>query len=209
MTDAQQERGAILHADGKRRCPWPGTDPFYVAYHDTDWGVPELDDRALFEKLILDGFQAGLSWITILRKRENFRAAFDGFQPDKIVHYGPAKIEALMGDAGIIRNRAKIEGTVRSARLWLDMMDRGSFARHLWGFVDGSPVQGRFRTHREVPTQTKAAEAMSKDLKARGFSFVGPTIVYAFMQAVGMVNDHLVDCYRHPECAELGRQIRW
>lgn len=207
--NAAAERTVIVHADGKSRCPWPGTDPFYVAYHDTDWGVPELDDRALFEKLILDGFQAGLSWITILRKRENFRLAFEGFEPERIVRFTPERVEALMQDAGIIRNRAKIEGTVRSARLWLEMMERGSFARHLWGFVDGAPVQGHFRHHGEVPTQTKAAEALSKDLKARGFSFVGPTIVYAFMQAVGMVNDHLVDCYRHPECAELGRTIRW
>ena len=202
-------RPAVMHPDGKLRCPWPGMDPFYVAYHDTDWGVPELDDRALFEKLILDGFQAGLSWITILRKREGFRAAFDGFQPEKIVQYGPAKIEALLQDAGIVRNRSKIDGTVKSARIWLHMMERGSFARHLWSFVDGRPVQGDFRTHEEVPTQTKAAEAMSKDLKERGFTFVGPTIVYAFMQAVGIVNDHLVDCHRHPECAELGRKIRW
>lgn len=207
--NAAAERTVILHADGKSRCPWPGTDPFYVAYHDTDWGMPELDDRALFEKLILDGFQAGLSWITILRKRENFRLAFEGFEPERIVRFTPERVEALMQDAGIIRNRAKIEGTIRSARLWLEMMERGSFARHLWDFVDGTPVQGRFRHHGEVPTQTKAAEALSKDLKARGFSFVGPTIVYAFMQAVGMVNDHLVDCYRYPECAELGRQIRW
>ena len=207
--NAAAERTTILHADGKQRCPWPGTDPFYVAYHDTDWGVPELDDRALFEKLILDGFQAGLSWITILRKRENFRLAFEGFEPERIVRFTPERVEALMQDAGIIRNRAKIEGTIRSARLWLEIMERGSFARHLWGFVDGAPVQGRFRHHGEVPTQTNAAEALSKDLKARGFSFVGPTIVYAFMQAVGMVNDHLVDCYRHPECAELGRTIRW
>ena len=207
--NAAAERPVIVHADGKCRCPWPGTDPFYVAYHDTDWGVPELDDRALFEKLILDGFQAGLSWITILRKRENFRLAFQGFEPERIVRFTPERVEALMQDAGIIRNRAKIEGTIRSARLWLEMMERGSFARHLWGFVDGAPVQGRFRHHGEVPTQTKASEALSKDLKARGFSFAGPTIVYAFMQAVGMVNDHLVDCYRHPECAELGRTIRW
>ncbi len=207
--NAAAERTVIVHADGKSRCPWPGTDPFYVAYHDTDWGVPELDDRALFEKLILDGFQAGLSWITILRKRENFRLAFEGFEPERIVRFTPERVEALMQDAGIIRNRAKIEGTIRSARLWLEMMERGSFARHLWGFVDGAPVQGHFRHHGEVPTQTKIAEALSKDLKARGFSFVGPTIVYAFMQAVGMVNDHLVDCYRHPECAELGRTIRW
>jgi DNA-3-methyladenine glycosylase I len=207
--NAAMERTAILHADGKKRCPWPGTDPFYVAYHDTDWGVPETDDRALFEKLILDGFQAGLSWITILRKRENFRRAFEDFEPERIVRFTPERVEALMQDAGIIRNRAKIEGTIRSARLWLEMMECGSFARHLWGFVDGAPVLGHFRHHGEVPTQTKIAEALSKDLKGRGFSFVGPTIVYAFMQAVGMVNDHLVDCYRHPECAELGRQIRW
>jgi DNA-3-methyladenine glycosylase I len=214
MTDANStaprpQRGPIQHADGKARCPWPGMDPFYVAYHDTDWGVPELDDRALFEKLILDGFQAGLSWITILRKRENFRAAFDGFEPAKIVHYGSEKVEALMADASIVRNRGKIEGTIKSARIWLDMMERGSFSKHLWGFVDGAPVQGRFATHEQVPTRTKVAEAMSKDLKARGFAFVGPTIVYAFMQAVGIVNDHLVGCYRNPECAELGRQIRW
>ncbi len=206
MTDAAA-RGVILHPDGKARCPWPGLDPFYVAYHDTDWGVPETDDRALFEKLILDGFQAGLSWITILRKRENFRTAFDGFQPDKIARYTPAKIEALMADTGIVRNRAKVEGTVRSARSWLEMMERGSFSRHVWDFVDGAPVQGTFRTHEDVPTQTKAAMALSQDLKARGFSFVGPTIVYAFMQAVGMVNDHLIGCYRHPECAELGRNL--
>jgi DNA-3-methyladenine glycosylase I len=202
-------RSVIEHPDGLRRCPWPGTDPFYVAYHDTDWGVPELDDRALFEKLILDGFQAGLSWITILRKRENFRAAFDGFDPGKIVHYGPGKIEALMQDAGIIRNRAKIEGAIRSARIWLAMMERGSFSRHLWGFVDGRAVQGAWRFHEEVPTQTAAAEKLSKDLKRRGFAFVGPTIVYAFMQAVGMVNDHLIDCFRHEECAALGRELQW
>ncbi len=201
--------GAILHPDGKLRCPWPGLDPFYVAYHDTEWGVPELDDRALFEKLILDGFQAGLSWITILRKRENFRAAFDGFEPAIIACYGPEKIEALMADAGIIRNRAKIVGTVASARAWLEIKERGSFSRHLWGFVDGRPVQGSPRTHREVPTSTPAAEAMSRDLRKRGFTFVGPTIVYAFMQAVGMVNDHLVDCYRHEECAALGAAVTW
>ena len=209
MNEERQERGPILHADGKLRCPWPGTDPFYVAYHDTDWGVPEVDDRALFEKLILDGFQAGLSWITILRKRESFRAAFDGFQPEKIVHYGPAKIEKLMLDTGIVRNRSKIEGTVKSARIWLDMMERGSFAHHLWSFVGGQPTQSAWRTMEEVPTSTEAAEKLSKDLKARGFTFVGPTIVYAFMQAVGMVNDHLVDCYRREECAALGRDLTW
>jgi DNA-3-methyladenine glycosylase I len=202
-------RPAILHPDGKTRCPWPGTDPAYVAYHDTDWGVPETDDRALFEKLILDGFQAGLSWITILRKRESFRAAFDGFEPALMARYGPEKVEALMADPGIVRNRAKIEGAIKGARIWLAMQERGSFARHLWSFVDGRPIQGRYRAHEEVPTQTKAAEAMSKDLKARGFAFVGPTIVYAFMEATGMVNDHLVDCFRHEECAALGRELAW
>mgnify|MGYP002654668071 CR=1 FL=1 len=202
-------RPAILHPDGKMRCPWPGTDPVYVAYHDTDWGVPETGDRALFEKLILDGFQAGLSWITILRKRETFRAAFDGFSPSLMARYGPEKIEALMADPGIVRNRAKIEGAIKGARIWLDMQERGSFARYLWGFVDGRPIQGRYRTHEDVPTQTKVAEALSKDLKARGFSFVGPTIVYAFMEATGLVNDHLVDCFRHEECAALGRNLAW
>lgn len=202
-------RTAILHPDGKARCPWPGTDPFYVAYHDTDWGVPETDDRALFEKLILDGFQAGLSWITILRKRENFRRAFDGFRPEIIVGYGPEKIEALMADAGIVRNRGKVEGTVRSARAWLEMMERGSFSRHLWGFVDGRPVQNAWRAMGEVPTSTPVAEAISRDLKARGFTFCGPTIVYAFMQAVGMVNDHLTGCFRREECAELARRMPW
>jgi DNA-3-methyladenine glycosylase I len=202
-------RAAVLHADGKARCVWPGTDPLYVAYHDTEWGVPEFDDRALFEKLILDGFQAGLSWITILRKREAFRAAFDGFAPERIARYDEARVAALMADAGIVRNRAKIEGTVRAARIWLDMMERGSFARHLWGFVDGRPVQGVWRHHGDVPTETPAARALSKDLKARGFSFVGPTIVYAFMQATGMVNDHLTGCFRHDECAALAKDGPW
>jgi DNA-3-methyladenine glycosylase I len=202
-------RGAVLHADGRWRCPWPGTDPLYVAYHDSDWGVPETDDRALFEKLILDGFQAGLSWITILKKREAFRAAFDGFDPARIARYDAAKRAALMADAGIVRNRAKIEGAVQSAQAWLAMMERGSFARHLWGFVDGKPVQNAWRHHEEAPTQSPVALALSKDLKARGFTFVGPTIVYAFMQAVGMVNDHLVTCFRHAECAELAGQLRW
>jgi DNA-3-methyladenine glycosylase I len=204
------QRGPVIGADGKARCVWPGADPLYIAYHDTDWGVPETDDRALFEKLILDGFQAGLSWITILRKRENFRRAFDGFAPEIIVRYEPAMVEALMNDAGIVRNRAKIEGTVASARVYLDIMEtKGSFARHLWDFVDGRPVQNGWRFHEEVPTQTKIAEALSKDLKARGFTFCGPTIVYAFMEAVGMVNDHLVGCFRHEECAALGEQVRW
>jgi len=195
--------GSVLHQDGLRRCPWTGHDPLYLAYHDDEWGVPEWDDRALFEKLILDGFQAGLSWITILRKRDAFRAAFDGFEPEKIVRYKPTKIEKLMNNAGIVRNRAKIEATVRLARVYLDLADHGGFAQRLWSFVDGRPIQNKRKTIREVPAKSAEAEAMSKDLKARGANFVGPTIIYAFMQATGMVNDHLVDCHRHHACAAL------
>ena len=191
-----------LHPDGKRRCPWPGQDPFYVAYHDDEWGVPERDDRALYEKLVLDGFQAGLSWITILRKRENFRRAFDGFEPAKIARYSPKKIERLMQDAGIVRNRMKIEGAIASARGWLDIMEKGpGFSALLWDFVGGEPKVNRFRSVKQVPAETATSRAMSKELSARGFKFVGPTIVYAFMQATGMVNDHLVDCYRHDHSA--------
>jgi DNA-3-methyladenine glycosylase I len=193
------------HPDGRHRCTWPGTDPLYVAYHDEEWGVPEFDDRALFEKLILDGFQAGLSWITILRKRDAFRAAFDGFEPEAIVRYDEAKIESLMADPGIVRNRAKIVATIGNARGWLEIMDDQGFSNYLWGFVDGRPVQNRFATMAEVPAETPVSKAISKDLKARGFRFVGPTIVYAFMQAVGMVNDHMVPCFRHGECSGLAR----
>jgi DNA-3-methyladenine glycosylase I len=192
---------------GLKRCPWPGEDALYVAYHDEEWGVPEYDDRALYEKLMLDGFQAGLSWITILRKRENFRHAFDGFAPEKIARYRPAKIERLMQDAGIVRNRSKIEGSVLSARVWLEIMDKGpGFSKYLWDFVDGKPKVNHFKTKGQVPAATKVSQAMSKDLAQRGFKFVGPTIVYAFMQAVGMVNDHLVSCHRHEACAKLGLQ---
>ena len=184
----------------KNRCPWPGDDPLYVAYHDTEWGVPEHDGRALYEKLMLDGFQAGLSWITILRKRDNFRAAFDGFRPDVIAGYGPAKVEALMADAGIVRNRAKIEGTIVSAKLWLDIMESGGgFSPFIWQFTDGRVITNKFRTLGDLPATTPSSEAMSKELKARGFKFVGPTICYAFMQAVGMVNDHVTTCFRHRE----------
>jgi DNA-3-methyladenine glycosylase I len=198
----------ITHADGKTRCWWPGVDPLYVAYHDTDWGVPETDDRALFEKLVLDGFQAGLSWITILRKRDNFRRAFDGFDAEKIVRYTPEKIEALMGDAGIVRNRAKIAGTVPSARVFLDLQEKGGFAHYLWSFVDGRPVQSNLVSRSAAPAETKVSQAISKDLKARGFTFCGPTIVYAFMQACGLVNDHLTGCFRHAEVAELAPHVR-
>ena len=195
----------LLHADGRMRCWWPGTDPLYVAYHDTDWGVPEYDDRALFEKLILDGFQAGLSWLTILRKRENFRRAFDGFEPAAIVSYDDARIEALMQDAGIVRNRAKIVGTVKSAQVYLDIAGREGFSRYLWNFVDGKPLQPNRKSRKDIPAETDLSRAISKDLKSRGFAFCGPTVIYAFMQAVGMVNDHLTGCYRHAEVAQLGK----
>jgi DNA-3-methyladenine glycosylase I len=190
-------------ADDFIRCPWPREDALYCAYHDEEWGVPEYDDRALYEKLVLDGFQAGLSWITILRKRENFRRAFDGFAPEKIARYRPAKIEKLMQDAGIVRNRAKIEATIAGARAWLVIQERGGFSRFLWDFVDGRPVQTNAKTRKDVPTETEVSRRISKALKAEGFNFVGPTIVYAFMQAVGMVNDHLTGCYRHAECRAL------
>jgi DNA-3-methyladenine glycosylase I len=194
---------AVKHDDGICRCHWCGTDPLYVHYHDTDWGVPEYDSRALFEKLILDGFQAGLSWITILRKRENFRKAFDGFKPDIIVNYDAKKIESLMQDAGIVRNRMKIEGTVESAKVYLSMPN---FSDYLWGFMDGKPLQNKFTSMKQVPTATPLAEKISKDLKQRGFKFVGPTIVYAFMQACGLINDHMVDCHRHEAVKKLARR---
>jgi len=194
----------LVHSDGLSRCAWPGTDPLYVAYHDQEWGVPEYDDRALYEKLVLDGFQAGLSWITILRKRENFRKAFDGFAPEKIARYTPARIEKLMQDAGIVRNRAKIEGAVLSARAWLAIMEKGpGFSALLWDFLDGKPKVNHFRTRSQVPAETGISRSMSKELAGRGFKFVGPTIVYAFMQAVGMVNDHLTTCHRHAPLAKL------
>ncbi|HVG50959.1 MAG TPA: DNA-3-methyladenine glycosylase I [Xanthobacteraceae bacterium] len=196
----------VVHADGLVRCAWPKDDPLYVAYHDEEWGVPEFEDRALFEKLILDGFQAGLSWITILRKRDNFRAAFDGFEPEIIAKYGKRKTNALMNDAGIVRNRAKIEGTVLSARAYLEIMEKGpGFSEFLWDFLDGEPKVNRFRSRSQVPTETQVSRTMSKELINRGFKFVGPTIIYAFMQAVGMVNDHMVTCHRHEACAKLHR----
>jgi DNA-3-methyladenine glycosylase I len=200
---------ALIHPDGLQRCPWPKQDPVYVAYHDEEWGVPEFDDRALYEKLILDGFQAGLSWITILRKRDNFRKAFDGFEPETIAHYPKRKIESLMKDAGIVRNRAKIEGAVASARAWLTIMESGpGFSALLWDFLDGKPKLNNFRSIKQVPAETDVSRKMSKELASRGFKFVGPTIVYAFMQAVGMVNDHLVACHRHAACAKLAKRKR-
>jgi DNA-3-methyladenine glycosylase I len=186
-------------------CPWPGTDPLYVAYHDEEWGVPERDNRALYEKLVLDGFQAGLSWITILRKREAFRLAFDGFDPERIARYPKRKVEALMRDEGIVRNRMKIEGAISSARAWLEIMETGAgFAPFLWDFVGGRPLVNRYKKMSEVPAETELSQTISKELKARGFKFCGPTIIYAFMQATGMVNDHLTGCPRHAACVKLG-----
>ena len=196
----------LLHPDGLHRCPWAGQDPFYVAYHDEEWGTPEFDDRALFEKLLLDGFQAGLSWITILRKRDNFRSAFDGFAPERIARFDQRKVAALMQDAGIVRNRMKIEGAVLSARAYLDVMDKGpGFSPLLWDFVDGKPKINRFRSRAQVPAETELSRRISKELARRGFKFCGPTIVYAFMQAVGMVNDHLVKCWRHEDLTRRAR----
>jgi len=187
------------------RCPWPGTDPLYVAYHDEEWGVPEYDDRALYEKLVLDGFQAGLSWITILRKRESFRRAFDDFAPERIARYPNRKVEALMRDKNIVRNRMKIEGAIASARAWLEIMEKSEgFARFLWDFTGGKPLVNRHRRMSDIPAETELSRTISNELKARGFKFCGPTIVYAFMQATGMVNDHLTSCPRHAACVKLG-----
>jgi DNA-3-methyladenine glycosylase I len=202
-----ETEGLVRHADGKCRCWWPGTDELYVAYHDREWGVPEFDDRALYEKLILDGFQAGLSWITILRKRENFRRAFANFDPSAIAGFGPEHVEALMLDPGIVRNRAKIEGAIASARGFLAIQERHGFARFLWAFVDGRPIQSNLRSRAEIRPENEVSRAVSKALKGEGFAFVGPTIVYAFMQAVGMTNDHLTGCFRHAECAALARKL--
>jgi len=192
----------VLHEDGICRCTWCGTDPVYVAYHDIEWGVPEYDSRALFEKLQLDGFQAGLSWITILRKREAFRKAFDNFDPVKMARYKPAKLERLMNDTGIVRNRLKIEASVSNAQAYLAMPD---FSTYLWNFLDGRPLQNKLRSMKDVPAMTPLAEKISKDMKKRGFRFVGPTIVYAFMQACGLVNDHMIDCHRHDAVKKLAR----
>jgi len=183
----------------RQRCAWPGSDPLYVAYHDEEWGVPEHDDRALYEKLVLDGFQAGLSWITILRKRENFRKAFHGFQPEKIARYGKRDVERLLKNEGIIRSRAKIEAAINGAKLWLDIMEKepGGFHELIWKHVDGKPKINHHKSIKQVPAKTPMSEGLSKELKQRGFKFCGPVIVYAFAQAVGMVNDHTVDCYRY------------
>lgn len=193
---------------GKKRCTWPGTDPLYLAYHDTEWGVPVADDRVLFEFLILEGAQAGLSWITILRKRDAYRKAFAGFDPKKVAKFDDARVEKLMGDAGIVRNRLKIASAVKNANAFLAVQKEfGSFAAYQWRFVDGDPTQGKRKTTKSVPARTDVSDALSKDLKKRGFGFVGSTIIYAHMQAVGMVNDHLVDCFRYRECAKLAPSL--
>ena len=190
----------------KTRCHWPGEDPLYVEYHDSEWGVPEYDSRALYEKLVLDGFQAGLSWITILRKRENFRKAFHNFDPQKIARYGARDRERLLKNEGIIRSAAKIDATIRGAKLWLEIEDKepGGFRELIWKHVGGKPQVNHFKS--AIPAQTEMSQALSKDLKQRGFKFCGPVIVYAFAQATGMVNDHVTTCFRHKDCAKLARK---
>lgn len=192
----------------KARCWWPGEDPLYLAYHDSEWGVPEHDPRALYEKLVLDGFQAGLSWITILRKRENFRKAFHNFDPEKIARYNARDIDRLLKNEGIIRSRAKIEGAIKGARLFLEIeeKERGGFHDLIWKHVGSKHQINRFKDRGDVPAQTEMSQGLSKELKQRGFSFCGPVIVYAFAQAVGMVNDHLTSCFRHEECGRLARK---
>ena len=182
------------------RCEWAGEDPLYVAYHDTEWGVPVHDDRKLFEMLILEGAQAGLSWITILRRREGYRRAFDGFDPAVVAEYGDDKVAALLSNSGIIRNRLKVQSAINNARRFLEVRaEFGSFDTYIWQFVDGQPIQNAWRSLDEIPTKTTISDALSKDLVKRGFSFVGSTIMYAHMQATGMVNDHVLSCFRATE----------
>jgi DNA-3-methyladenine glycosylase I len=189
-----------------QRCDWAGPEQIYLDYHDTDWGVPEYDSRALWEKLVLDGFQAGLSWITILKKRENFREAFAGFDPNVIADWGEAEVETLLQNPGIIRHRGKIEATITNARVWQKIEAREGFETYLWNYVGGSPLQNRFASQADVPPSTALSAQISKDLKKEGFKFCGPTIVYAFMEAVGMVNDHLVTCHRHDVVASMTKE---
>jgi DNA-3-methyladenine glycosylase I len=192
----------------KKRCGWAGADPLYVAYHDREWGVPVHDDRVLFEFLLLEGAQAGLSWITILRKRENYRRAFAGFDPAKVARFDKKKVAALLKDEGIVRNRAKIDSAIRNARAFLDVQrEFGSFDAYQWRFVGGRQLQNRRRTMKDVPPRTAESDAFSKDLKQRGFQFVGSTILYAHMQAVGMVNDHVVTCFRHREVLAAAKRL--
>ena len=191
----------------RQRCAWAGDDPLYCAYHDEEWGVPLHDDRALFEFLILEGAQAGLSWITILRKRENYRTAFDNFNPERIARYDEGKIESLLQNPGIVRNRLKVEAAVTNAQKFLDVQEKyGSFDAFVWQFVGGRPRQNHWRGSAEVPASTVESDAMSRELKRRGFKFAGSTICYAHMQATGMVNDHTVDCFRHSEVNEESKR---
>lgn len=187
------------------RCGWAGLEPIYVEYHDTEWGVPEYDSRALWEKLILDGFQAGLSWITILKKRGNFREAFQGFDPDVIAEWGARDVERLLADPGIVRHRGKIEATINNARAWQKIEAREGFDTFMWRYVGGVPLQNRFATQSDVPPSTDLSLQVSKDLKKEGFKFCGPTIVYAWMEACGLVNDHILACHRHAECGAMAK----
>jgi len=193
-----------------KSCPWPGDDPLYRVYHDEEGGVPEYDDRALYEKLVLDGFQAGLSWITILRKRENFRRAFEEFRPERVARFGARDIARLMNDAGIIRSRLKIDAAIGGARSWLDIMEKepGGFSELIWKHVDGRQKVNRLKRMGDIPAKTEMSEKLAKELKSRGFKFCGPVIVYAFAQAIGMVNDHIVSCPRHAACAAIAAQPR-
>jgi DNA-3-methyladenine glycosylase I len=187
------------------RCPWAGSDALYARYHDKEWGVPHADDIRLFEKLVLEGFQSGLSWITILRKRENFRKAFHGFDVERIARYGARDKARLMADAGIVRNRLKIDATIDNAKAYLNLRERGTLAGFLWRFLDEGPLINAAKSMADIAPSTEHSKRISKALKAEGFRFVGPTTVYAFMQSVGMVNDHLVSCHRHAACAKLQR----
>jgi len=190
----------------KERCWWPGSDPVYLDYHDREWGVPVRDDRKLFEFLVLEGAQAGLSWITILRKRAAYRAAFDEFDPEKVARYDARRIEKLLKNEGIVRNRLKIESAVKNARAYLEVQEEfGSFSKYQWAFVEGQPIVNRFQEKKQIPPRTALSDSISRDLKQRGFNFVGSTIIYAHMQAVGMVNDHVVSCFRHAACAKRKR----
>jgi DNA-3-methyladenine glycosylase I len=198
-----------MKAEEITRCPWTGiAEPIYARYHDEEWGVPKTDDRAMFEKLVLEGFQAGLSWLTILKKRENFRRAFHDFEAERIARYGAKDIARLMADPGIVRNRLKVEATIDNARALLKLHQRMRLATFLWGFLDGRPQINQHRSFKTVPPETPLSKAISKALKTEGFRFVGPTTVYAFMQATGMVNDHIVTCHRHAPCAELQRRFK-
>jgi DNA-3-methyladenine glycosylase I len=189
------------------RCPWAGTDALYIAYHDKEWGVPKSDPRALFEKLVLEGFQAGLSWITILRKRQAFRAAFDDFDAQAMARYGQRKVASLLKDEGIVRHRGKIEAAISNARVFLELESGPGFSHFLWSFVDGAPKQNAYKRMADIPTETPESRALAKALKSHGFRFCGPTTMQAFMQGVGMVNDHLTGCFRHAECTRLGARF--